>query len=259
MSHDEQKTRSRSRFLVRLLVLWHLMVALLLLSLYGAAVKDIAFCWGVAALLFLFVLALSIYLTWQIAGVFVRNYQRLLDHRRSGKVTLSFHESLLSRIIVDGLQQTALSLTRFTLRCILQWTLLLLVLVTIGAAIRLDFRVFLEAAPKAVGLGIGIGCLIGILIELFGRTLQIAEGVSVSLNIPGMTTYAWPVEEIADSRVVPVRASRIAIEIDFTTCRRKLSSIRFVTRASTSDHDDLRRILGISESTANNPRDRTIG
>ncbi|QDT48176.1 hypothetical protein Pan258_22160 [Symmachiella dynata] len=259
MSHDKQKIPAKRQFLVPLIWLWNLNAVLFFLSLYGAAVRDNALCWIAAVVLFVFLLALSIYLTWQIAGIIFRNHERLREHRRSGKVRLSFHESLVTRVLVDGFQQTTLSLVRFTLHCILGWTLLLLFLVTVGAALKLDFRVFLEAGPKAVGLGVVIGCFVGILIELLGRTLLIAEGVSVSLNIPGTTTYTWPFNEIAGSRVIQVHSSRIVIEIDFTMCRRKLSSIRFVSRASASHFNDLRRILGDFESTTTEPRNRTNG
>ena len=227
-----------------------LILVLLLLSLYGAVVKHYASCWVVAAVLFVVLLTLSIYLIRKMVGTILYNHRRLLEHRRSGKIMLSFHESLVTRIITDGFQQTTLSVIRFTLHCILQWTLYLIVLLAIVAAFSFDFRVFLQGVPKVLGLGIGIGCFVGILIKLFGSTLEVVEGVRVSLNIPGTMTYAWSFNEIASSRVVPVRSSRIAIEIDFTTSRKKLSSIRFVTRASISEINDLRRILELSDSTA---------
>lgn len=250
MPHDEQQTPPRRRFLAWLVLLYPLLAALFLLSLYGAAVKHSVFCWVAAAVLFVLLFVLGTYSTWHLVKFMLLQFRREQEHLQSGKVILSFWESLASRIIVDGFQKTLVSAMRLTLASIRQWTLLLLVLLTIGAIIKFDLRVFIEAGPRAIGIGILIGGFIGIVIALAGRTLRVVEGKTVSLDIIATTSYTWPLNEIEAARVVPAASSRVAIEIDFATSRQKLSSIRFVARASAGDLDDLRRILGISESPA---------
>jgi hypothetical protein len=55
-------------------------------------------------------------------------------------------------------------------------------------------------------------------------------------------------EEIAASRIVPRPSGFVAIEMEFTRSRKRVSELRIVSRAKPDAMTDLCRILGLDDS-----------
>ena len=236
--------RRELRKLMWLLLVCNLLLVAVLATFYLALSRRSVPFWILFGAIALSALMVFVAIFRQIVARVGRRMQAAEAFRESGKLDRSYHESLIGRIVTDGVAKVASEWMRFCFDCSLRWLIAILILVGVFALIRLDVDLFVRSLPRVVMIALAIGFFVGTLIDLFGRWLRIKEGLHIALDIPGTRTFAWSIDELVTFRIIRGQSKYVTIELEFEmTETRRPSNVRVISRLSDEDVEQLRHVL----------------